>query len=558
MDDMASSTDDSDFETELSGVLLNSVMAVRSEPVVDDKVADALEQARSLGTPSAQCRIRVLRRRFVGVAVAVALLLAMFVWREFQTDAWADVVEAVQGKPWIHGVVKEKNDQQHEFWFSPEREVSASRRGETVQYDDHRLAIRHRFDSKENLLYRVPHNSYSTEGFRSFSTMFGGIFRGDEALTSGPPNMDIVEQNKRRVSENGQEWIEYELTLRPRSGLSDNVESARMVIRVDAETRLPSRMSMASVNKERPESVEFQLDYPKTGPNDVYDLGVARSVEIVDRVPNDDLARLIAGTKAGLERFDDYQALELKGLALESEEPIGDLRSLPSLYRVFRKGRRWRIEWGHYLVDSGWPTAPDQDADMHQWIRDYARHHRFIPISICDGTTIYNSRRVWPDGAKFSQVEGWEVKLHLDPNRGIGQATRDANWAHRPEFYAYPTLPIGQHVRTKVIANPDSGPTDTVLVECAFTTDQGLNAARASRFWIDPSRSFVAMRREDDFGNDEPQPYIIEKLAQTPRGIWYPMIMRWKVGKGRSPAYDQVRHFYLDFKTEMPDSLFRP
>jgi hypothetical protein len=36
--------------------------------------------------------------------------------------------------------------------------------------------------------------------------------------------------------------------------------------------------------------------------------------------------------------------------------------------------------------------------------------------------------------------------------------------------------------------------------------------------------------------------------------------MRWKVGKvhddGRSPTYDQLSHFYLDFTTEMPDSLF--
>jgi hypothetical protein len=561
MDDFTGSTDDSAFETELSGVLLNSVMAVRSEPVVEDEVAAALEQVRLLGTSSIQCRIRVLRRRFVGAAVAVALLLAMFVWREFQTDAWADVVEAVQSKPWIHGVAKEKNGQSHEFWFSSVRKVSASRRGENVQYDDHRLAIRHKFDPKENRLYRVPQTSNSAEGFQAFTTMFGGIFRGDEALTSGPPNMDIVEQSKRRVSENGREWIEYELTLRPHSGVHDDVELAEMVIRVDAETLLPDRMSLASVNKKRPESVEFQLDYPKTGPNDVYDLGVARSVEIVDRVPKDDLARLIAGTKAGLERFDDYQALELKVLAVDSEEPIGDLRRLPTLYRVFRKGRRWRIEWGQYLVDSGWPTAPEPNADMHQWIKGYARHHRFTPMSICDGTTIYRARFVWPEGAKFQQVEGWEVKRRLDPNGGIEEGRRDSTWAYRPEFYAYPTLPIGQHVSTKVIANPDSGPTDTVLVECAFTTDQGLNAARASRFWIDPSRSFVAMRREDEFGDDESGPYIIEELAETPRGLWYPTIMRWKVGRirdGRPPVYDQIRHFYLDFKTEMPDSLFRP
>ena len=560
MDKVPGSVDDSKFETELSGALLRSVIAIRSESVADDEIAAALQQTRELGISSSQHGHRGGRRLFVGVMAAGALLIAMFVWREFQTDAWADVVEAVQSKPWIHGITKAKNGQLHEFWFSSEREVSASRRGETVQFDDHRLAVRHRFESKEKRLYRVPQTSNSAESFRSISAMFFGIFRGDDALTSGPPILDIVDQSKHRVIENGREWIDYELTLRPYSNLPDDVVRVRMVIRVDAATRLPSRMSMAAVDNERSGTIEFQLDYPKAGPNDVYDLGVARSVEVVDRVPKDDLARLIAGTKAGLERFDDYQAFVLKVLAVDPEEPIGDLQSLPPVYRVFRKGRRWRIEWGQYLVDSEWPTAPASDANMHQWIRSYARHHKFTPLLICDGTTIFQARRVWPEGAKFQQVEGWEVKRRLDPNRGIEQATQDATWAYRPEFYAFPALPIGQHVIAKVIANPDSGPTDTVLVECAFTNAQGLNAARASRFWIDPSRSFVTMRSEAEFGSAETQPYIIEKLARTPRGLWYPEVMRWKVGKvhddGRSPTYDQVKHFYLDFTTEMPDSLF--
>lgn len=128
------------------------------------------------------------------------------------------------------------------------------------------------------------------EGFQAFTTMFGEIFRRDESLASGPPNMDIVEQKKSRVSENGREWTECELTMRPHPGVPDDVERAEMVILVDAKSRLPARMSMALVNKERSESVEFQLDYLKTGPNDIYDIGVVRSAGIVDRVPKDDLA----------------------------------------------------------------------------------------------------------------------------------------------------------------------------------------------------------------------------------------------------------------------------
>ncbi|MGZ0172655.1 MAG: hypothetical protein ACKVHE_24210 [Planctomycetales bacterium] len=49
MDDFPGSTDESEFQTELSGTLLNSVLAIRDEPVVEDEIASALEQARRLG-----------------------------------------------------------------------------------------------------------------------------------------------------------------------------------------------------------------------------------------------------------------------------------------------------------------------------------------------------------------------------------------------------------------------------------------------------------------------------------------------------------------------------
>ncbi|MFT4554921.1 MAG: hypothetical protein ACI92S_000250 [Planctomycetaceae bacterium] len=561
MDDL----EGSHLHAELSGVLLDSVLAVRAEPIEQEDIVATQEKAQQLDTPMKHRR-STRRRMSACVVVALLLLIGIFVWRELHADAWADVVEVVQGKPWIHGVRHGKNGDRHEFWFSPLREVSASRRGEAVQYDDHRLAIRHTFDPDAERLYRVPQTSNSEAGFQAFTTMFRGIFRGDNALTSGPPNMEIVEQNKRRVSENGREWIEYVLTLRPHDDLPDDFDRAEMVIRVDTETLLPVRMGMALLSNERSENVEFQLNYPKTGPNDVYDLGVPRSAEIVDRVPKADLARLIAGTKAGLERFDDYQALELNLVtrdslvARDSEEQIGDLRSLPNLYRVFRKGRRWRVEWGQYRYDTEWPSAPEPDADMHEWIKGYARHHKFLPFSICDGTTIYQARLAWPEGAKFQQVDGWEVKRRLDPNRGIEQGESSESRWYRPEFYAYPTLPIGQHFDARVVAIPGTGPANSILVECSSTRGDGPDANYKARYWIDPSRSFVTMRWETESGADESRPYIMEELAQSPRGLWYPTVMRWKVGKvhedGRPPKSDQVRHFYLDFETEMPDSLF--
>jgi hypothetical protein len=53
----------------------------------------------------------------------------------------------------------------------------------------------------------------------------------------------------------------------------------------------------------------------------------------------------------------------------------------------------------------------------------------------------------------------------------------------------------------------------------------------------------------------------MEKLDKTPLGLWYPTVMRWKTGRlhtdGKTMIRDQVKQFYLDFKADMPDSLFK-
>jgi len=133
--------------------------------------------------------------------------------------------------------------------------------------------------------------------------MFQAIFRGEAALESPIPSLDVVQQQQRRFKENGREWIEYDFTLRRQTRLSKENDVMRMVFRIDPNTLLPQRMTLATLNKEQPESIEFLLDYPKTGLVDVYALGVPRSAQVVDRVPNDDLARLIEVSKASLQLF---------------------------------------------------------------------------------------------------------------------------------------------------------------------------------------------------------------------------------------------------------------
>jgi len=56
-------------------------------------------------------------------------------------------------------------------------------------------------------------------------------------------------------------------------------------------------------------------------------------------------------------------------------------------------------------------------------------------------------------------------------------------------------------------------------------------------------------------GNDA---YIMEGLAQSPNGLWYPTTVR-RLGAIRNAdgtVHDQVFRFFLNFNAALPDSLF--
>ena len=58
-------------------------------------------------------------------------------------------------------------------------------------------------------------------------------------------------------------------------------------------------------------SIEMELSYPETGPIDIYDLGVPRDAKLVDRVPADDIRRVISEIKSSAERFEEHLALNV-------------------------------------------------------------------------------------------------------------------------------------------------------------------------------------------------------------------------------------------------------
>ena len=108
-------------------------------------------------------------------------------------------------------------------------------------------------------------------------------------------------RKQRSVEEDGHKWREYEIELEQ----GDAAKKSTLTIRVDPETNLPATMKAAA---RRGLAIEFAFDYPTEGPADIYALGVPRDTPLDDRMPTDDLKRVLAALAVGNHELDNYFA----------------------------------------------------------------------------------------------------------------------------------------------------------------------------------------------------------------------------------------------------------
>jgi hypothetical protein len=425
------------------------------------------------------------------------------------------------------------------------------RRGEHAILDDYRRKVRETFDPQTKTLTREPESRIGKEQARSLQTLFDAIFRGDDTLNNPNPGWELVGQTCRNVQEAGRSWVEYRLDLR-----HDTAEE-RLTVRVDPQTRLPESMtiktSRGGAPKEEPSERKFTFAYPEQGPADIYALGVPRTATIDDRVPGGELARLHNGVSESRERFPrSYLAVVTHALRTDSTP-------LPMF--LWRKGEKWRREYR-------WPVArtPEERGALHglkpppagpeavAWWRETTKGWRVNPMEICDGLAVYG------DTSKTEKAAWTKIRNGTD----LGSYRN-----YLPEIQGYPLLPGPLPSRSIALeTDPKVGPPGTVVLIARTTAPNGAAGdGRTFRYWIDPAKSYLVMRHERI--DSDPQAgkpmlrsgtYIVEGIAQAPNGVWYPTLVRRVTlpgAQGQEKQAEETWTFSIDFKTEIPDSLFK-
>ena len=286
----------------------------------------------------------------LGATCAAVVLLVAVAGIIFRAQtSFAEVKSAVLEQPWVHVRTVYSDHGEGEEWFSPTKDISASRWHGSVKYEDYRLQIYYSYDPTEQVLYRGPVVWKSQAGqFESMAEALKVLLQGDRPPDKplahlgflGPERdkMKVLDQRAEKVTEQDHTWLDYRITVK----YSESAEPVRMLFRVDSRTKLPQMCRTEGHQDGKPVTRETQFDYPDRGPADIYRTGCARRPRSLStRIPTGDLKRIVETLKAGRERMDPYRAVfvvQLEGLdyAWWTERPE----------IFYRKGDRYRRDFG--------------------------------------------------------------------------------------------------------------------------------------------------------------------------------------------------------------------
>lgn len=122
--------------------------------------------------------------------------------------------------------------------------------------------------------------------------------------------------------------------------------------------------------------------------------------------------------------------------------------------------------------------------------------------------------------------------------------------------------------------NPTTGPPGTMLLHVRVSgrmpqagpnpkDSRSFQQPDVTRFWLDPTRN-CAIKRWDMLSTGAQgeevvmSSHVIEKMEESPKGIWYASLVRVTSKLPRGEESVQVVRIYVDFGADLPDALFEP
>ena len=401
-----------------------------------------------------------------GCGLVLAVLATLLLPRQVSL---AEVATAVLDQPWVHLRVAAQDRREGDEWFSPSRQVWASRHADSIQYEDYRLQLYDWFKPEENVVYRGPVVWRSRGGdLESMTAALRVLLQQGQPPENplagldflGPEReaMKVLDQRVDRVTEQGHAWLDYRLTVTdPKSTLP-----VKMLFRVDADSKLPRLCRVEGVQDGKPVTVETQFDYPEKGPRTSTTWGCPG--------PRSSSIACPPTTSSGSSRPSARVANGWTTIARSSSS--GWTASIPCGGPSRRRSSTARetssegTSAGTRTGDRAATKRPAEGEDLARW---WIERAEVLPVlsrcASCGARRLTRAMFKTHHRSRRLRASGDRVGLEVGIPPTSPARCYPPEWSMRPEFACRPPLGIGDpHQEPAIDLHPTEGPEGCILL----------------------------------------------------------------------------------------------
>jgi hypothetical protein len=540
---------------------------LRERPPLTDRVLAQLRQlpadARVAGPATIVAPRQAGRWPWVTAACAVAALVAVaLIAFPRHSVGWDEVNQAVRAQNWIRASVTYVDGKQGTIWMSPQRRIWAYKNDDRLEFTDGLGQITYDYTARTGQIIKRRPSDADRQRIAPLD-----FARADVLLSGWLFGEEVVEQHRRDVAERGGNWIEFELVF---------FRGYRGTLRVDPRTRLPVSLVFTDPKSAKATAWTWSFDYPANGPGDIYALGAPATAKIEDQTPSEEGARVFDGMAASRSRIGDFR---LDAITSSRIGKKSQTTSWQGIYRVWRKGQRWRVDY--YFAKHGTLPEPPDDAQLGDWIDAQLAECEHHPEFVCDGTNVYEPNRA-PHGP-IRETGGWHVSSQTAPRDLLSAHGSIWGGGFDTVKFVGKVFPDRFGVAGWNYAfdpHPAEAPGCVVWkVAARLTTDEPL--VGYEWYYIDPRKGDAVVRVElfslppDVPARPEATPMrstiVLDGYRQAPSGFWYPSRIRRtnsmidpnaprnapEKAPGKLNRMTQLIRYHFDFAAKLPDSLFQ-
>jgi len=264
--------------------LRQTLMASLPKSIKQHKRAGRIHQALAFtgGT--------IMRSRITKLATAAVILVAIIIGVnqfsgsiDLATIALADISEAMKNVPWMHHINRGFEKGVTEQWIGFETKIHALKWvNGTVTFWNIKEHKKYEYDPENNSItidYALVEDDFPSQLSSPVSFLEDAIKmleeQGVEIITKETEyNGQIVQLQEILPPERPNKWGESYIL--------------RLYIQPDTKLLLAGQVKGTDSNGNTIFDGNITFSYPQTGPADIYDLGVPRDAQIIDKLPKDE------------------------------------------------------------------------------------------------------------------------------------------------------------------------------------------------------------------------------------------------------------------------------